>query len=650
MRSKKRIPLGRRVSQWWRSFARAMRISLFVALLISVTLWADLFTSAQARATNYLYRAEGDPGDEIVIVAIDERSQQELGDWPWPLEPYARMFQEIEGAKVIGFDVLLPDAGPQGEENENVMNLLEAVDHTGDVVMPLATLKLSRPASPGQLYAATWPIRPFPALLDAAVSAGSVEAAPDADGILRRAPLLVDTGEDSWEAFSLQILRLYLDLGQTPASLVSSPPSYLGRFDPRLRDWLESLEAISLSRYRVVIGDQSEVKYETRTDAHGAVLVNYVGAPNTFPTYSFVDVMEGDVPAGAFEGKIVLVGMMNALNEMDLHRTPVSTGRMAGVEFQANAIHTLLHHQALAPQSKVDTTLTIAALALLSAITLSQLGALSGVLFTLLLAVGYFFFTGFQFDSGHLPNVLFPYATIFINYAAVTAARFAGERSERYQVTEVFGRFVSTEVRDRIVNMALRDPDLIQPGGRQMEISVLFADIRGFTTISENLPPSEVVEILNCYLDSMEREVFEQEGTLDKYTGDGMMVLFGAPLEHPDHAAHAVRAALGMQRAAAEVSSQRGDLQCKLAYGIGIATGPAVVGHIGSPRRLDYTAIGDTVNLAARLEGQAPPGAVLISQATYEAVKEIAVVEPLEPMKLKGKAKPVIVYRVLGLR
>jgi adenylate cyclase len=183
-----------------------------------------------------------------------------------------------------------------------------------------------------------------------------------------------------------------------------------------------------------------------------------------------------------------------------------------------------------------------------------------------------------------------------------------------------------------------------------MEISVLFADIRGFTTISENLSPPEVVGILNQYLDSMEEEVFKQGGTLDKYTGDGMMVLFGAPLEQPDHARRAVQAALGMQQAAAEVSQQRGDVQWKVAYGIGITTGPAVVGHIGSKRRLDYTAIGDTVNLAARLEGKAPPGTILINQATYEAVKDIAVVEELEPMLVKGKAKPVTVYKVVGLR
>jgi adenylate cyclase len=342
--------------------------------------------------------------------------------------------------------------------------------------------------------------------------------------------------------------------------------------------------------------------------------------------------------------------MINTLSEMDLHQTPVSTGRMAGIEFQANALHTLLHHRPLVQASDMETALTVVVLALFSALVLSQLAAVPGAVFTLLLAAAYFVFTSIRFDAGHLPDVLFPYLTIFTNYAALSATRFASEQVGRRRVSDIFGRFVSADVRDMIVDMALEDPELIQPGGRQMDISVLFADIRGFTTLSENLPPPEVVEILNQYLESMGEQIFAHGGTLDKYTGDGMMVLFGAPLEQPDHAERAVRAALAMQQAAAQVSDERGEVEWDMVYGIGITTGPAVVGHIGSKRRLDYTAIGDTVNLAARLEGKAPPGAIYINQATYNAVKHIALVEALEPTMVKGKAKPVVVYKVVGLR
>jgi len=602
---------------------QAALVGLAVAALISLALWAGLFASMQESAADYLYQTEGDPGDDILIVAIDEKTQQQLGgEWPFlSLAHYAQAFERLKGAKVIGFDVLL--SNPALESDPDMPALLEATRQAGNVIMPLEAIEVLGPDAPGELYSIGQIIQPLPSLVNVAADIGPVKVVLDGDGTLRRVPLLINTpGSETWETFSLRILQQYLDLGDAPVSLVED---------------------------RVIIGDDTEIKFEVRTEANGAMLVDFVGRPNTFPSYSFVDVIEDRVPAAAFEGKIVLVGMMNSLTEMDLHRVPVSSERMAGVEFLANSIHTLLHHRSLAQQSKVETVGTVTLLALVSAVVLSQLGAVAGIVFTLLLALGYFVFTGVQFNAGRLPNVLFPYATIFINYAVVMAARFTSEQGERRQVSDTFGRFVSSEVRDMIVSAALEDPDLIQPGGQQMEISVLFADIRGFTTISEQSPPSEVVEVLNQYLDSMEEEVFKQEGTLDKYTGDGMMVLFGAPLEQPDHAERAVRTALGMQRTAAEVSRQRGGTQ-KLVYGIGIATGPAVVGHIGSKRRLDYTAIGDTVNLAARLEGKAPPGAILINQATFEAIQDVAVVDALEPMMVKGKAKPVVVYRVLRLR
>ncbi|UCC61960.1 MAG: adenylate/guanylate cyclase domain-containing protein [Anaerolineae bacterium] len=622
MKQRARKAKGRRFTQQQRRLGQAVLVGLTVAGAISLIQWAGLFSSTQVRAADYLYDTKGEPGDDIVIVAIDERSQQSLGEWPLPITAYVSLFERLRDAKAIGFDVLLTDPGP--ENSPDTAMLLEAIRQAGNTIMPLTAEDLNAPQPADELYTAGRAVRPFPALLEAAAGAGAVEVALDSDTTIRRVPLLLNAeGKETWEAFSLSILRLYLGLGDTPASLASN---------------------------RLVIGDERETKYEIRTDAYGTIFVNFVGPPNTFVSFSLVDVIEGQVPASALAGKIVLVGMMNTVSEMDLHRTPVSAKRMAGVEFQANAIHTLLHHRPLVRQSRAGTTITVAVLALASAVALARLKALPGALLTLLLAAGYFVLASIQFNAGRLPNVLFPYATIFLNYATLTTARFASVWTERARVTDTFGRFVSAEVRDAIVNLALEDPDLIQPGGREMEISVLFADIRGFTAMAERLTPEEVVGILNQYLDSMEEQVFKHGGTLDKYTGDGMMVLFGAPLEQPGHAARAVRAALSMQRAAAEVSQRRSDGQTEMVYGNGITTGPAVVGHIGSKRRLDYTAIGDTVNLAARLEGIAPPGVILIDRATYEATKEIALVETLEAVKVKGKARPVPVWKVLGLR
>lgn len=610
-----------------RRLVQATLTGLAVAGVVLLIQWGGLFSSAQVAAADYLYESRGDPGDDIVIIAIDDASQQILGDWPWPFTYYEQLFERLGGADVVGFDVLLSDAGLYETElrldNPDATALADSVRRAGNAVMPLASLELSRPRSPGELYSVGQIVAPFPALRDAATDEGVVVVVLDGDNTLRRVPLLVSAGNRVHEAFSLRIVRRRLALGGAPVSLRDS---------------------------RVVIGNEQEIKYQVVTDAHGAMLVNFVGGPNTFPVYSFADVIRGQVEASVFAGKIVLVGMMNAVGEMDVHQTPTSGKRMSGIEFQANVIHTLLNHRALTPQAPGWVILTVAVLALVSSVVLSQLGALVGAAFIAALTLGYFLLTNMQFDGGVLPNVLLPYATIPISYAVVMAVRFASERVERNRVADVFGRFVSAEVRDSIVNMALDDPDLIRPGGRLMDISVMFADIRGFTTMSETLSPQEVVEVLNLYLNSMEEQVFEQGGTIDKYTGDGMMVLFGAPLEQPDHAERAVRAALAMQRAAAEIGRGRRDLKCAVAYGIGITTGPAVVGQIGSRRRLDYTAIGDTVNLASRLEGKAPPGDILISQATCEVLKDIVLAEALEPMMVKGKAEPVVAYRVLGMR
>jgi adenylate cyclase len=635
--------MARRLTRSQRRLRQAVLIGLSVAAVLVLMQHAGLLSSAQQRAADYLYPTKGDPGTDIVIVAIDEKSQRDLGEWPWPLSYHVRLLERLKGASAIGLDLLMTDANLQ--EDRYTPALLSAVRECGNVVVPVAALELRAPASGDGLYTAGQTAQTFPALRDAAAAVGSVNQVLDRDGTLRRVPLLIDSrAGEPWQAFGLQVLRTHLALGSDPAS------------------WDDD---------RVYIQNAGQVLYEMHTNANAAMLIHYVGATDTFSTpqtyYSFTDVIHDRVPPNAFTDKIVLVGMMNTLAEMDIHRTPVSPLRMAGIEVQANIVHTLLHHRALEPASRTGVIVTILLLSLASALVLSQLGALAGIVFTVLLTLAYFVWTGVQFNAGVLPNVLYPYSAIAISYAATMAARFTSEQIERSRVTETFGRFVSPQVRDAIVQVALDDPNLIQPGGRQAEISVLFADIRGFTTIAESLPPSDVVETLNHYLDNMEEQVFRQGGTLDKYTGDGMMVLFGAPLEQPDHALRAVRTALGMQRAASEISAHQpprdvsppgapagsvygDDASRTFVYGIGIATGQAVVGHIGSKRRLDYTAIGDTVNLASRLEGVAPPDTILISETTYEQVRDMVVAERLEPVRVKGKARPVPVYKLVALR
>ncbi len=224
-------------------------------------------------------------------------------------------------------------------------------------------------------------------------------------------------------------------------------------------------------------------------------------------------------------------------------------------------------------------------------------------------------------------------------------AEQARERAEAQQrhIRDVFGRFVARSVVERL----LEDPSRVSLGGERQEITVLFADIRNYTSLSERLAPETVVAMLNQYLAVGTEAVFAHEGTLDKYIGDALMALFNTPLPQPDHASAALRAALAMQR---DLKRLAAESAVGVAYGIGVNTGPAVVGNIGTERLMNYTAIGDAVNVAARLQANAPPGEVLLSASTYALARASAVVEPLPPLQVKGRHEPVQVYRLLDVR
>ena len=602
---------------WPRRLGQGLLVGLAVAILTGAAQAVGLLETLQLASSNYLYGASEGPGDEIVILAIDEESLARLGPWPWPYSTYVELLNRLEGARAIGIDVLFTEEDITGE---GVAALAGVTHRLGNVIYPITTFSLQLPTGKGESYRAGRIVQTLPELRQAAAGVGIVSVIIDKDGAIRRAPLIVQMGGGQQEAFSLQLLRIALGLPSQP-----------------LR-WSEG---------QLVVGGQ----LSTPVDDHGAVLINYVGPPQTFPTYSVADVIEGRIDPARLKDKIALVGWMNVLQEYDLHNTPISAGqRMAGVEIQANIIHTLFHYKGLVPQSLSHTLTTILILALISGLGLSWLsdlrfGVILGLIFSAALGLAYFLFTCLAFQSGGLPATLYPFATIILCYGGVVAAGFFTEQSERRRVMQAFGRHVSPHVRDEI----MENPEFIKLGGEQREISVLFSDIRGFTSMSEKLEPSQVVGILNQYLDGMTKVVFKHGGTLDKFTGDGMMVFFNAPSLQDDHARRAVRAAVEMQEQARRTSKARGDSEWAVEYGIGITTGEAVVGNIGSADRHDYTAIGDTVNLAARLEGQAGRGQILISERTYQQAKDIIEARPLEPIKVKGKEKPVVVYEVLGL-
>ncbi|HEY6415978.1 MAG TPA: adenylate/guanylate cyclase domain-containing protein [Acidimicrobiales bacterium] len=224
--------------------------------------------------------------------------------------------------------------------------------------------------------------------------------------------------------------------------------------------------------------------------------------------------------------------------------------------------------------------------------------------------------------------------------------RMAKSLRDKHMIERAFSSYVAREVADAI----LRDPEHLVLAGERCDVSVLFCDLRGFTSLAERLPPEQVVLLLNQFYTLAVDSTFKHGGTLDKFLGDGVMAIFGAPIRHPDHATQAVRAAVAMRAAAEELSDKRQrEGKLPITVGIGVSAGEAVAGTMGTEDRMEYTVVGDSVNLAARLEAEAQPGQILVSGATFERVREVVWARSLGLIKLKGKEEPVEAYEVLGL-
>jgi class 3 adenylate cyclase len=215
------------------------------------------------------------------------------------------------------------------------------------------------------------------------------------------------------------------------------------------------------------------------------------------------------------------------------------------------------------------------------------------------------------------------------------------------EIQQIFGRYVHPTV----VRQLLADPSAAHLGGETREISIVFADIRNFSAIAAQLAPDAVVSVLNHYLDLLTRAIWDEEGTLTMFIGDALMAIFNAPLPQPDHATRAIRAAWAMRQALEEENDQTGAFRTHAQYGIGVHTGLALVGNIGAPGRMqNYTAIGDSVNIASRLESSASANQILLSAETYTACADTAIIYPLEPLTVKGRPQPLAVFQLDGLR
>src|SRR4030042_919011 len=456
-----------------------------------------------------------------------------------------------------------------------------------------------------------------------AMGLGHINMFPDGDGTLR------------WEAMALEFDGHFF-----PSIDLLTASIYLGI--PHEKMILKATAGIELGEKRYI-----------PTDRFGRSLIHYYGPNYTFPHLSIVDILEGTIKPDFFRGKIVLVGA-TAVGIYDLRVTPFSAA-MPGIEKHANIISSLLDNRIMR-KATFHTDLILLFLSgllfTISAVLVKALGTsvITGLFLALISCTGYLLFA----LQNLWVNMAYPLNNVLLIFISMTGYNYVIEERYARKIRSMFSNYAT----ERVVNALIKNPGMTKLGGEKREITVLFSDIRGFTTFSEKHTPEEVVAMLNEYLGEMTDIIFRWDGTLDKFVGDEIVAFWGAPISQENHAELAVKCALNMVKRLKELQLKwKSEGKTPLDSGIGINTGEVLVGNIGAEgKKMDYTVIGDHVNLGARVEGltRKYDARILITEFTLakirEALKNESIyklrIEGLEKVIVKGKEKPVEVYKL----
>lgn len=576
----------------------------------------------------------------VVIVAVDEASLARHGRWPWTRPLVADLLDRVRGAgpRAVGVDLFFaesetPEADARlarafedlGERGVGALVFEIQRDDRGaeevpDVLFDQAVSKVEQAGLLRPLKARR-PLLP-PGALAAATRFGHVNYLPDRNGKLRWEYLYLRSGGETGEYFlslSLQAARIALGVAPEQVRIVGGSGVDLGgRMIP--------------------------------ADDNGRLLVNYYGPEGTFAHIPATDVLAGEVPPERLRDKVVFVGATGVAT-YDIIVTPFAAN-MAGVEKNATVAANVIAGDYLRRVPLVVDLLAVLAAGVAALLLTRRRSAAAAILSLLGLAALIVGGNVAAFVTGWHLNLAYPFLLVVAQGTGTVAVRYLIEERRARQMRRMFSSYVT----ERVVDQLIENPELARLGGQRREVTVLFSDIRGFTTFSEHHPPERVVAILNDYLEAMTEVVFHWEGTLDKFIGDAIMVFWNAPLPQEDHAERAIRCALHMlgrldalNRGWAEAG------QPVLEIGIGLNTGEVLVGNIGAEgRKMDYTVIGDHVNLASRLEGLTKKyGArILLTESTLERIRPLldrnafghVTVRALERVAVKGKEQGVGVY------
>ncbi|OGL60529.1 MAG: hypothetical protein A3J27_06425 [Candidatus Tectomicrobia bacterium RIFCSPLOWO2_12_FULL_69_37] len=645
----------------------------------------------------FLARGRKKAAPDIVIATIDEKSIDQLGRWPWPYTVQAKLVDRLSsyGARVIAYDVVFSSsdtsgggeslralkaklaAGSTPPAPETVAAIDKAIADSDHDRIFAEALKRSRRTvlgyffhfsadsikhlteaemqsylnnirgskyggikkAPGASLKNIWLPKAWavesnlPALSAAARGNGFFSLQPDVDGAVRRFPLIVK----------------YRDLVEIPGE----------------QDFLfGSLSVLTLERYlrgRAVfwidtfgvekVAFQGRKRFFVPTNSQGEMFVNYIGSVDAFPTYSIVDIVEGRkelAPPEAFRDKIILIGP-TAIALADLRVTPFDKA-IPGVAIHATVLDNMLRNDFLSEPwwTHMFTGSSVLLLGLLGTLLLPMTGAVGGGIAATIVLAGVVGLNQFLFSSyGWWLSAAYPALTVIVLYGGMTLYHYVVEEQQKRFIQSAFGTYLSPKVVAEIVS----NPGILRLGGERKEITAFFSDVAGFTSVSESMSPEDLVSLLNEYLSEMTDILLRYDGTVDKYEGDAIVAFLGAPHPMPDHAVRACLVGLEMQETMIRLRAAWRERGSKELYmRIGLNTGPAVVGNMGSRTRMDYTMMGDTVNTASRLEGANKEygSAIMIGAVTYEQSKHAIEARELDLINVVGKKEPVPIYELLG--
>jgi adenylate cyclase len=599
------------------------------------------------------------PSPRVVIVAIDNQSVKTIGKYPVPRTVYADALQKLEkaGAAVVAFDIDFPD-----ERDPLTDPIFAKALAASTVPVILSYPAENTDAGNGKVIQTgidQIPLKQFyctdqntdPNLPcqhpDKNVTLASTDLRLDTDGVVRRIPLFVQPAcypavcdSALIDTFGFAAYRAFL-LGPDNTN---GPTLQKADDTATFTGWKDPIQV----------------------DSTGAGLINFYGGPDYFQrnnqVISFADVVNGTASPDAIKGNIVLVGYYHLSGVNDQQLVTTSAGKsatgtnaaaaMAGVEIHANVVQMMLGPKFLTHEPPLLVFLILLIIGVLMAVLVARLSVLWGLLATVVAIVAFTFaMSALSSLAGFVPDLFHPWLAIALTYSGVTAYRFLYEDREKRKVTSIFGQYLKPEIVAQLAKTRGGVDDILR-GGERRDITLLFVDVRGFTSMSERMEADDVVNVVQMYLDHLSGIIFTWDGTVDKYVGDEIVAFWNAPRLQENHALLAVRCAYDLINRAPELQKRLIEKGLPpIRWGIGVNTGPAVVGNLGSRSRLQYTALGDTVNTAARFCANAPAYHLLIGQPTYDMCKDYIAVDMVPGVQLKGKsAETFRIYQVTAIR